>query len=174
MPGERTLDTDDGISLREYLQCQIDLQRSADADGHTRIREFYDKVLDERAQTWDSKMTSMQTLFNERHTAQATALAKAEQATEKRFDAVNEFRAQLTDQAATFMPRSESEVRISAVTEKLEANGERINQLELRLSSRLDLSKGMFTGVDKTVAWVFGAVGFMSTIITIAFALSRK
>lgn len=41
------------------------------------------------------------------------AVTKAENASEKRFDAVNEFRAQLADQAATFMPRSEAELQFS-------------------------------------------------------------
>jgi hypothetical protein len=44
------------------------------------------------------------------------AVAKAEVAAEKRFDSVNEFRKQLADQAATFMPRSEAETRLHALS----------------------------------------------------------
>jgi hypothetical protein len=51
------------------------------------------------------------------------ALTKAESASEKRFDSVNEFRAQLSDQAASFVPRVEFNRALEAVTERMEATG---------------------------------------------------
>lgn len=48
------------------------------------------------------------------------AVSKAESATERRFDSVNEFRAQLGDQAATFLPRSEAEARLRGLNENIE------------------------------------------------------
>jgi len=48
------------------------------------------------------------------------AITKAETATEKRFAGVNEFRAQLTDQAATFMPRQEAEGAIARSVDRIE------------------------------------------------------
>lgn len=48
------------------------------------------------------------------------ALSKAESATEKRFESVNEFRAQLADQTATFFPRTEYETNYRGLTEKLD------------------------------------------------------
>lgn len=112
--------------------------------------------------------------LDERFNAQATALSKAELATEKRFDAVNEFRAQLSDQATTFMPRSESEVRAQGLAEKVEANAERMNKLELRVSSRLDLNEGKGLGSSQTVAWIFAAAGFVGTVAAMAIALTNK
>lgn len=47
--------------------------------------------------------------------AAQTAVTKAETATEKRFDAVNEFRGQLADQASSFMPRELAEGRLAAI-----------------------------------------------------------
>lgn len=43
------------------------------------------------------------------------AVTKAETAAEKRFDSVNEFRQQLSDQAASFMPRREAEQRLGVL-----------------------------------------------------------
>src|ERR1035437_7368139 len=40
------------------------------------------------------------------------AISKSESASERRFESVNEFRAQLADQAATFMPRAEANLQI--------------------------------------------------------------
>ncbi len=52
--------------------------------------------------------------------ASEKAVVKAEVAAEKRFEATNEFRGQLADQALTFMPRVEAEQRIAALAEKLD------------------------------------------------------
>lgn len=49
------------------------------------------------------------------------AVLKAESASERRFEAVNEFRAVLTDQSGTFVTRTEVDQRLGAVAEKLEA-----------------------------------------------------
>lgn len=49
------------------------------------------------------------------------AIAKAEAATEKRFEGVNEFRGQLADQARTFIPRAESISRHERTAEQIEA-----------------------------------------------------
>ena len=49
------------------------------------------------------------------------AVAKAEFAAEKRFDAVNEFRATLRDQQSTFISRNEAEIKFKALDDKLSA-----------------------------------------------------
>ena len=50
------------------------------------------------------------------------AVTKAELATDKRFEGVNEFRQQLADQAATFMPRAETEIRLGTLSDALAAD----------------------------------------------------
>jgi len=52
--------------------------------------------------------------------ASEKAIDKAERAAEKRFESVNEFRAALSDQTATLMPRAEAEARMAALTEKVD------------------------------------------------------
>jgi cell division septum initiation protein DivIVA len=54
-------------------------------------------------------------------TAADRAVSKAEFASEKRFDSVNEFRAQLSDQAASFVPRGEFNRALEALTERVDA-----------------------------------------------------
>ena len=70
-------------------------------------------------------------------TAAEKAVNKAEIAAEKRFESVNEFRAQLTDQAATFLQRNEYETAHQSVVEKI-----------ADLSARLDRTEGAKTGLD--------------------------
>lgn len=55
--------------------------------------------------------------------AQKEAVTKAEVAAEKRFESVNEFRQQLSDQAASFMPRREAEQRLGVLEADLHRQG---------------------------------------------------
>jgi tetrahydromethanopterin S-methyltransferase subunit G len=52
--------------------------------------------------------------------AMQTAVSKAEVATEKRFEGVNEFRGQLSDQSRTLMPRAETEVKFNSINARLD------------------------------------------------------
>lgn len=67
------------------------------------------------------------------------AISKSEDANEKRFESVNEFRQALTDQTASFMPRFEIENRIDNITnrnaESYSRNADRINNIERVLAS---------------------------------------
>lgn len=74
------------------------------------------------------------------------AIVKSELANEKRFENVNEFRGQLADQAATFIPRKEAEQRIDNVAEKLAEAESRLSVTLTSIGSRLDLSAGRADG----------------------------
>lgn len=100
------------------------------------------------------------------------AITKAEVATEKRFESVNEFRAQLSDQTRTFMPRTES-------LQRHEQSGEKIVALETRhaadisqINSRLDLSAGRSSGLDKGWAMLIGVIALAGTVIAIVLNLN--
>jgi hypothetical protein len=117
-----------------------------------------DRMLDERYAT---QTKALDAAFIAQQTAMKTALEAAEKAvrtaqvaTEKRFESVNEFRGQLTDQAATFLSRNEADTRLNALAEKLEAESKRntstFSALELRLTSRLDQMAGEHTGSNSS------------------------
>jgi hypothetical protein len=57
------------------------------------------------------------------------AVNKADTATEKRFESVNEFRGQLKDQTATLMPRGEVDARFNAYDGKLDDIKDEIQKL---------------------------------------------
>jgi hypothetical protein len=122
-------------------------------------------LLDERHA---NQVTAMRTAFEAADKAMAAALAaakeatlKAEGASDKRFEATNEFRKQLADIIATFMSRVETETRLTALDDKYESAtsrnvsviaevdrrlSEQLNALTLRLTSRLDLAGGRDEG----------------------------
>ena len=81
------------------------------------------------------------------------AILKAETATEKRFDSVNEFRQAMRDQQETFASKSETNLRLEELAKRLD-----------RISSGLELSNGKHSGVLSV------AVG-LAWLITTAIAL---
>jgi len=60
------------------------------------------------------------------------AVTKAEMATDKRFDSVNEFRAQLADQSRTFIPRVEAELTHRQFEDRINLLKESIDRIEAR------------------------------------------
>ena len=96
-------------------------------------------------------------------TAAKEAVAKAETAAEKRFDSVNEFRGQLKDQAATFMPRAEVEIRLKPIDTKLVEIDQRLTQIVSRAEGSAQLWQGI------TVA-----LGLVLTSILVFFAVRRQ
>lgn len=91
------------------------------------------------------------------------AVAKAETASEKRFDAVNEFRGQLADQAATLMSRTEYLTNHKALEDKISD-----------LTDRLNRSEGNKQGSEVTMGKVYALVGVATAILGFIVLLANK
>ena len=160
--------------LQEEMDRRLhNMQRAID-DRRTDLRESLTgsiadmrNMLDERYATQTkaldaaflAQQTAMRTALEAAEKAVATALtsaekavAKAEVAADKRFESVNEFRQQLSDQTATFPSRREIDTRLEAVGAQVEANRQRVSDLELRLTSRLDVNQGKDAGTTDSRA----------------------
>lgn len=110
---------------------------------------------------FEARMSEMDRRYEQRFQGQQDAITKSEAATERRFEAVNEFRSQLADQATRFMPRAESIQRHDSTAEKI---GD--------LASRLDLNAGRSSGLDKGWALLVGAIGLGAVVISIVLNLN--
>lgn len=88
------------------------------------------------------------------------AVQKAESATEKRFEGVNEFRASLADNSRTLMPRAEAEQQFKALAEKTDAVVVRLNTMDDRAR-----------GSNETWGYIVGLVGMAVAILTVGFRL---
>jgi hypothetical protein len=84
------------------------------------------------------------------------AVAKAEAASDKRFEAVNEFRASLNDNTRTLMPRAEYEQAIKAMNEKIDILTNRVN-------TRDDRGKGM----GEIWGYIVGAIGLLIALVVL-------
>jgi hypothetical protein len=90
------------------------------------------------------------------------AVVKAETASEKRFESVNEFRAVLISQSASLMPRTEVDGRLAAVNEKIDDIKTRIDRGEGGRGQQA-ASQTTMIAVAGVVAAFFGiAVGYFA------------
>jgi hypothetical protein len=82
--------------------------------------EAVGKISDERDRRYEDRFEAIEEKTTLALNASDKAVTKAELATEKRFEGVNEFRGSLTDLTSTMMPRSEASARFEALDNKNE------------------------------------------------------
>jgi hypothetical protein len=96
------------------------------------------------------------------------AVSKAEAATEKRFDAVNEFRQTLADQAASLMPRAESISKFDNLEKDLNDLKSRIDRGEGTLGGR-ERQKGETQG--RTNSAIYLAMVGIGVIFSVVMSI---
>jgi hypothetical protein len=164
---------------------QEELDRRLEVVGRERIDNItaLDRLTMQRFEDNDKALTAALA-------AAEKAVGVANTANEKRLDAVNEFRAQQGDLIRSFLTRTEYQAAHSALVEKVEGladhNAERIGELdkrvtarlaelELRLSSRLDVAGGREVGAEKAIMDrrldITQVLQFMGVMIALAVAL---
>lgn len=124
------------------------------------IKEYFETLLVERDKRYEQKFSDTKVAVEAALIAAEKAVSKAELATEKRFEGVNEFRKSLDDLSRLQMPRAESEALNREINGKIEA-----------LITRLDKSEGKSTGISASWGFLLGGLGVVSTIIGIYLAL---
>lgn len=106
------------------------------------LRAYILTLIDERDARYEERFISQEKAVGAALTAAKEAVDKAERAAAERFASVNEFRAQLTDQAATFMPRNEYTTAHEALESKLEAQATTLNNQVLTLERNTNARVG--------------------------------
>ncbi len=97
--------------------------------------------------------------YEQRFDAAENAVAKADAASEKRFDGVNEFRAALADQTASLIPRAEAETRLTVLNEKLSELGIEMRAAVGTLRESQTNSAGRDHGISQSWLVLLGAMG---------------
>ena len=116
------------------------------SDEHPSLREFVERIIEERDRLYDARIKALDTYFSSRLTAmdKATqaafassekAISKAEQAQADYNVRSNEFRGQLDDQAKTLMPRSEMVAILKGYDSRLDKLDNNISSLRESRSS---------------------------------------
>lgn len=105
------------------------------------LRALLEEKIESNRELIQQTMAERELRYEQRFIAQENALAKQAQAYDKRFENVNEFRSQLSDQAGTFMPRQEYQAKHDALIDKVDAGNK-------TLSDRIDINaKGLSDAV---------------------------
>lgn len=155
------------------------------------IREYLERVIDERDRLYDVRFKAAETAVNaalaaqEKQTsasflASEKAIVKAEDAQREYNVRSNEFRGQLDDQAKLLMPRSEAAVSYHALEDKLGSNkGEferRFENISKEIAglreSRSEIS-GKTIGSHAMWGYVLAAISVAGALLTAAIALFR-
>lgn len=186
-------------ALDARYDAQIKAVDAAFASQQTAMQTAFtaaDKALDQRANTLDKEyhehleqvrhentlafinsdkaiaaaLLSAKEAVNAALVSSKEAVTKAELAAEKRFESVNEFRAQLADQAATFVSRLEADAYRQGTEQKLEALKDQVDRAE----KRLDLNQGRNAGSASTIGYAVTAIGVLILVINFAFFLVTK
>jgi hypothetical protein len=127
----------DGVSLKEYIDDRLcNLEKSI-----------------------DMRFENVMTMTNAALAAADKATSKAETTANERFNKTNEFRETLADQQRTLMPRSEAELMIRSINEKVDA-------LNLTTISGQSRDKGVSQGWS----WAVLAIGLIATVVGIILA----
>ncbi len=119
-------------------------------------------VLDERNKRYELRASTQDNAVKSALDTSEKAIVKAESATERRFEGVNEFRQTLADQASRLMPRSEYTVQHKALEDKVEVNEARLNQMHSDISGLLARGAG--------IKDVWGYIGIIAGLIIAAVA----
>jgi hypothetical protein len=125
------------------------------------------KFIDERDRRYEERFKAMDEKTGLALTSSKEAVTKAEVATEKRFDAVNEFRGTLSDQAATLLPRAEATARFTSYDEKIEEIKRDIVALRESRSQSQGRSSGFSAAWGIAVSILFLAIAVVGLILKI-------
>lgn len=119
-------------------------------------------LMDERHARYQERADSQKENIAAALAAADRAVVKAELATEKRFEGVNEFRATLADQQRTLIPRTEVDVLMANVNDK-------VRKLETQMNAFTTERMGIKGGYGYAV----GIVGFVLTLFSLFMVLYR-
>lgn len=101
------------------------------------------------------------------------AILKAENATERRLEGLNELRAVTEDRAKEFIPRAVAEALTQRLGERIDALAERYAERIDELQSRLDRLEGTRTGLSTGWQVLLAAIGGIGVITMIVYTLAR-
>jgi hypothetical protein len=152
------------IPLLAHIQALLD-------ERELRNREQLDRIIDQIGSVdriTDAKFVTFRTLIDSQAEKVALALAaadkavsKAEVATEKRFEGVNEFRAALNDQT-----------RLQVTTDKFDSVIDGLNGRIRSLETRIEKAEGQGLGARENKTGIYAAiaaaVGLLAIVVFVA------
>lgn len=155
--------TKDGWSLETAIDHLIGIINEKDANLRTLI-SGNDKRYEERfiasQKALELGLAGQKSEISAALAAADRAVLKAEMATEKRFESVNEFRGTLDNQQRTLIPRAEVDVLMRGVSEKIFT----LTKGQDELKGTVALLQAERQGIKGGWGYAVGAVGFILAV----------
>jgi hypothetical protein len=114
------------------------------------LRRYITDRMDERDRRYGERFEAQERAVSAALASAKEAVSKAEIATERRLETLNELRQMNTDMATSLMPKVEAEIRLSALGKEIDS-----------LRSSRDVGVGRFAGKERVTTdnrWLYGAV----------------
>jgi hypothetical protein len=121
---ERTIQEGDR-NLRDHIENQVLQIKAALVAAETLEVARIASAVELAEARFDAIVSEMRLV----NAASEQAIAKAEASTERRFESVNEFRAQLAQQTSSFLPREVAEAQFSEIRRTLTELAEKLGKL---------------------------------------------
>lgn len=118
------------------------------------IEKYIDKQVCSLREAAEKEIAALERTLTSRLDAAQRAVEKAEHSVDLRLAGMNEFRSALTDQAATFLTRQESDIWRSNLLEKVHS-----------LETRLDKAEGRGGGMQALWGWIIAGVLLLLALI---------
>ena len=125
-------------TLIELFQSKLDALERLLNERYTTQTKAIDKAFNAQQTAMHAALQSADKAVQAALAAAEQARLKAEDASKDRFESVNKFREQQTDLIARFATRDEIEVRLKAISDRLDA----LSVIVSTQSKRLDLNQG--------------------------------
>ena len=102
------------------------------------LKEHLEALMVSQHSGMSNSLKDFERRMDERFSSQLAAIVKAETATEKRLEGMNEFRAQLDDVIATLLPKTEYEVRHKGLVDRTDALRDDLASIKNELVPRVE------------------------------------
>ena len=131
----------------------------------TQLEAHYAEKLNAAVEKLNAAILAVERSAAAAQAASKEAINKADDANEKRFNSVNEFRGTLTDQASKFIARTEVDAHTHAQGEKMSELGTRIERIESRGAGANSLWGYLVGGAGLLIALAGCAVGVVTFVL---------
>lgn len=134
-------------------------------------------LINERDRQYSQRFDAQQQAVKEAFAAAKEAVEKAEKSSEKRFDSVNEFRAQLKDQQLTFLPRTEYFANHKALEIAVKENADKltvVTQRQYEDQGRSSGSNWMWGVVAGVIALLMGCATFIVSVAALLMSYLQR
>ncbi len=146
------------LALAQATAPGVDTSEITDPNNVS-LRDYLNLLINERDRQYDQRFQAQQQSVDAALAAADKATNKADEAIEKRFDSVNEFRQTLSDQALNFANKQAVEAALIGINDKIDG-----------LTTRLDRIQGTDEGITDYRGFIYAAVGVLISIALLVLA----